>query len=113
MYVAEVDTLITGYIIWCEKNEFHNEVVLELLQVAVPQLQRGKGVGFELIVSSLKMVQKEIAERGAAIKTILITTKDEVQSQRLYEKALGAKIAERIPSLYSDTAIIMVANPAD
>jgi ribosomal protein S18 acetylase RimI-like enzyme len=104
---------IVGYIQWIQKSGFRQQVVLELEQFAVLPEYQGQGMGYALITKSLPMVQRELQARGASLKHILVTTRADNQSQRLYKKALNAEIEAVISNLYSHDEVIMVARDVD
>lgn len=112
LYVAELDGAVRGYILWTEKSGFRKEAVLELEQIAVAAQHRGQGIGGALIRDSLAQVGKELATRSARIKAVLVSTRTDNAAQRLYVKALGAKVEATLPSLYSGDEVLMAArNP--
>jgi len=55
------------------------------------------------------MVHTQLQFRGASLKHILVTTRDDNQAQHLYKKALNADIEAVIGNLYSHDEVIMVA----
>src|SRR5712691_1740056 len=85
------------------------QVVLELEQIAVAPLEQGRGLGEALIRKSLPDIAVQLAERGATLDAVLISTRTDNRAQRLYRKALGAEVGATIPSLYSADEVIMVA----
>jgi len=114
LYVAKSDQdKIVGYIQWIQKSGFRQQVVLELEQIAVLPEYQGQGIGHALITKSLPMVQTQLQSRGATLKHILVTTRADNQAQRLYKKALNAKIESMIGNLYSHDEVIMVARDID
>jgi len=110
LYVANnVQDKIVGYIQWIQKSGFRQQVVLELEQIAVLPEYQGQGIGHALITKSLLMVHTQLQFRGASLKHILVTTRDDNQAQHLYKKALNADIEAVIGNLYSHDEVIMVA----
>ena len=112
LFIAEISAQIVGYILWGEKSGFRQEPVVELEQIAVSPAEQGKGIGYALILESLEDVKSAIAARGATVKTVLVTTRADNAAQRLYRKALGARVVATIPALYSADEVIMVATLA-
>lgn len=112
LFVVEVAAQIVGYILWSEKSGFRQEPVIELEQIAVSLEQQRKGIGYALILESLESVKSAISDRGATVKSVLVTTRADNAAQRLYRKALGARVAATIPALYSTDEVIMVATLA-
>ena len=110
LYVARnAQKDLVGYIQWSQKSGFRKEVVLELEQMAVhPKYQR-QGIGYQLITKSLPLVQSQLKSRKASIKHVIVTTRADNHAQRLYKKALNAKVEASIPSLYSGEEVVMVA----
>ena len=109
LFVVEIATKIVGYALWGEKSGFRQEPVIELEQIAVSQAYQSKGIGYELLVTSLESVKHAIAERGATIKSVLISTRADNAAQRLYRKAIGAEVIATIPALCSADEVIMLA----
>ncbi len=109
IYVAEFEHQIIGYIIWSQKSGFRTEVVLELEQLAVSPTYQGKGVGRELIRSSLPLVKQQLATRKAVLKHVLVTTRADNYAQSLYKSTLGAEVEVTISDLYSADEVLMIA----
>jgi ribosomal protein S18 acetylase RimI-like enzyme len=80
-----------------------------LEQIAVAPSEQRQGIGEALIRQSLPDVAVQLAERGATLNAVLVSTRTDNQAQRLYRKALGAEVEATIPSLYSADEVIMVA----
>lgn len=109
-YVAEnQNDQIVGYIHWCQKSGFRQEVVLELEQLAVLTEHHGKGIGTKLIIESLPQINCQLATRGAKIKHIIVTTRSDNYAQKLYQKTLGAMVEATIRNLYSADEVLMIA----
>lgn len=108
-YVIEMDDKIVGYIIWGQKSGFRTEVVLELEQIAIHPKNQGKGLGEELIRSSLSLVKSQLNKQGSKLKHILVTTREDNDAQKLYRKVLGAEVEATICNLFSANEVYMVA----
>jgi len=108
-YVAEMDGSLSGFVLWTEKSGFRTHVVLELEQIAVAVRSRRQGIGEALIVRSLPDVAGQLADRGAALKAVFVTTRADNSAQRLYRKTLGAEVEATLPLLYSADEVFMVA----
>lgn len=108
-FVAEQGNDILGYIIWTQKSGFRPEAVLELEQLAVMPSQQGKGIGRALITDSLPQLKSQLANAGASIKHILVTTRSDNHAQKLYQQTLGAEIETTISELYSADEVLMIA----
>ena len=113
IFVIQDGTQILGFIQWTQKSGFRKEVVLELEQLAVLPEVQGGGLGTRLIQESLPMVKAQLAERGASLKHIVVTTRADNAAQRLYRKALGAEVEAEISNLYSADEVFMVARKVD
>lgn len=59
VFVLEVDSTDAGYIFWAQKSGFRPDPVLELDQIALHKMYRGRGYAESLIRESLKMVESE------------------------------------------------------
>ncbi len=108
-FVAEIDETLVGYILWTQKSGFRPEVVLELEQLAVSPDRQGQGTGGRLIADSLPLVRKQLSERSAVLKHIMVTTRADNRAQRLYRKTLGAEVEATITNLYSADEVLMIA----
>ena len=107
-FVVLVDSVIQGYIVWAQKSGFRKSVVLELEQIAVPPRFQGQGLGKGLIRETLPAVKKRLAERGASIKHLLVTTRADNTAQQLYRNVLGAEVEATIRDLYSFDEVVMI-----
>lgn len=109
IFVAVRSNEILGYIQWTQKSGFRPAVVLELEQIAVKEPEQGNGIGQALIKESLPQVKAQLRERNAIVRSILVTTRADNTAQRLYRKALGAKVEATLEDLYSADEVVMVA----
>jgi ribosomal protein S18 acetylase RimI-like enzyme len=91
-YVAESEARIRGFVLWTEKSGFRDKVVLELEQIAVAPSEQRRGIGEALIRKSLPDIAAQLAERGAALNAVVVSTRADNQAQRLYRNALGAEV---------------------
>lgn len=111
IFVATMDGEIVGYSILAEKSGFRQEVVVELEQIAVAPERQGRGVGTYLICDSLSAVKQALVERGATMRSVLVTTRYDNAAQKLYQRALNAEIVATIPSLFGEEdEVVMVGN---
>ena len=108
-FVAEVDDVIVGYIIWNQKSGFRPEAVVELEQIAVLPSHHGQGVGRSLIEETLPFVKYQLTKQDSVLKHITITTRVDNHAQKLYRDALGAEVEATISNLYSADEVFMVA----
>lgn len=110
LFVAESEAKdIVGYIHWCQKSGFRQEVILELEQLAVHPSCQGEGVGTRLIKESLPKVQAQLKTRNARIKHIMVTTRADNYAQKLYKKTLLAEVEMTICNLYSADEVFMIS----
>jgi ribosomal protein S18 acetylase RimI-like enzyme len=101
---------IVGYAIWSEKSGFRSQAVVELEQVGVTPDKRGAGIASVLITQSLAALKGAIAERGACIRAVMVTTRADNTAQCLYRKTLGAEIVATLPKLFGVAdEVIMLA----
>lgn len=112
-FVAEDNGTIIGFIHWNQKGGFRSKVILELEQIAVFPERRGEGIGSLLINESFSKVQSNIAERGAIIKHLIVTSHADNDAQRLYRKTLGVEVETTIANLYSGDEVVMIARNVD
>lgn len=108
-FVADSNGEIQGFVHWTQKSGFREQVVLELEQIAVYPSIHGQGIGSRLIRESMPLVKAQLAERGATLKHLVVTTRADNAAQRLYRKELGAEIEATITNLYSADEVFMVA----
>jgi ribosomal protein S18 acetylase RimI-like enzyme len=113
-YIALFDGKVIGYILWSEHGGFRKEAVIELEQIAVSKMYRGKGVASKLIVESLRMLNRDyITARGSRIKLVIVTTASNNDAKRLYERVLNAREVAVIKDLYSNDESILIARRDD
>lgn len=108
-FVAVFQRKIVGYILWVEKGGFRAESVWELEQIAVAEEFRNWGIGCKLIQNSRAMLEQYLLLQKRGLKLVEITTGANNAAQRLYEKALGAKVVATIPNLFRGDEVIMIA----
>jgi ribosomal protein S18 acetylase RimI-like enzyme len=109
LFIAEIDKEIVGYIQWTEKSGFRKEVILELEQIAVLPSYQSQGFGTALISRSLPLLQDELEKRQAHIKHILVSTRTDNKSQKLYSKTLHASPEAIIRNLFSADEVLMIS----
>lgn len=108
-YVAERDGQVVGIIQWMQRSGFREQVVLELEQLGVDPAVQGLGIAKALIRDSLPLVRKQIGERGATLKHVMVSTRADNQARRLYESVLGAREVATVRDLYSADEVLLVA----
>jgi ribosomal protein S18 acetylase RimI-like enzyme len=108
-FIAEAGENIIGFILWTQKSGFRPEAVIELEQIAVLPDRQNQGIGELLIRLSLSLLSIQLADRGATIKHIIITTRHDNTAQSLYRRVLGAEVEAVIPKLFSDDEVYMIA----
>jgi ribosomal protein S18 acetylase RimI-like enzyme len=107
-FVAVEDSAIVGYIHWTEKSGFRPSVVLELEQLAVHPDFQDRGFGRQLIIESLPLIRAQLANRGATLKHIIVTTRVDNHAQKIYKNTLGAETEATIRDLYSADEVFMI-----
>ena len=107
--VVEDDRKIAGFIEWMQKSGWRQEAVLELEQLAVDPRHQGRGLGRLLIERSLPLVANQLAQRGAKIKHVMVTTRADNFARRLYSSTLNARVEATLENLYSADEVIMIA----
>ncbi|MGD1907057.1 MAG: GNAT family N-acetyltransferase [Leptolyngbyaceae cyanobacterium] len=112
-FVAEESKVICGFIHWTQKSGFRPEVVIELEQIAVHPEHQRRGVGQKLIKNSLPLIRRQIAQRGASLKHVIVTTRADNYAQKLYRKMLGVEIEATITDLYSADEVVMIRRNVD
>jgi ribosomal protein S18 acetylase RimI-like enzyme len=113
LFVAEEGGVIAGYIHWTQKSGFRTAVVLELEQLAVHPDFRRRGIGELMITESLPLVRIRLADRGATLKHIIVTTRADNFAQKLYKKALNVETEATIADLYSADEVFMIRRNID
>ncbi len=108
-FVAEDNGEIVAYILWAQKSGFRDDSVVELDQVAVLPEYQGKGIGRMVIEMSLPFVRSQLESQGSQLKNIIVSTRADNYSQRLYASALGAKVEATISNLCPADEVFMVA----
>lgn len=108
VFTAHTNGHIIGYAIWGEKSGFRSQAVIELEQIAVLPAYQGRGVASDLIGQSRDAVLRAIAERGASVRAVVVTTRADNNAQRLYRRTLGAEIVATIPRLFGEADEIVM-----
>ncbi len=109
-FVADLEGKPIGFIIWTEKGGFQKEALLDLEQGGVDPKHQGKGVCTALILESLPLIAKKIAERGAKIKNIIVNTRaDNDYALRICKNTLGAEPTAVISGVFTADEIYLVA----
>ncbi len=108
-FIAKSKNKILGYILWVEKGGFREKAVWELEQLAIKKECQKKGIGTELIKKSLLEIKKYLKGRNSMLKLIEITTGKENEAQKIYQKALGAKVECNIKDFFRTDEVIMIA----
>lgn len=106
-YVAEKDRCVAGYILWCAKNGFRQNTIVELEQVGVHPDSARQGLGRELIENSFTLLREHLATLGYEIGAVLVTTSEGHFAEGLYESALGVKRAAVIEDYGSGNEVIL------
>ncbi len=78
-------------------------------QLAIKKEVQKKGIGTELIKKSLLEIKQYLGKRKSTLKLIEITTGKENEAQKIYQKALGAKVECKIKDFFRTDEVIMIA----
>lgn len=108
-YVAIINGMVAGYIIWSQKSGFRPEAIMELEQLAVQPTLQSQGIGKALIKQSLHLVRMQLTSQGSNLKHVVVTTRADNYAQALYKKVLGAQVEATVADLYSADEVFMVA----
>jgi|GEM_PF-871289 ribosomal protein S18 acetylase RimI-like enzyme len=109
---------IIGYIRYVEHGGMRQKAVIELEQIGILEAYREQGLATLLIDTSLFELTSLLQNQNRSIKLIYVSTGSGNPAQKLYHKALGAKIVATIPGFYEDNEstlneVIMLAIPAE
>nr|WP_087024269.1 GNAT family N-acetyltransferase [Thaumasiovibrio subtropicus] len=107
--VFERDHQVLGFAIWMQKAGFRKEAVVELELFAVTPTAQGQGIGRSMLKEALPLLRHALAEMGASLKHILITTRNDNHAKALYQSALGAEEEAIITNLYSADEVLLIA----
>ena len=108
MFVFD-DTRIKGYAIWAEKSGFREQTVIELVQVGIIPECQNKGIGSQLLLTSLELTKQQIHKRGGTIGSIIITTSDDNPAITLYKRLFDVELCGAIPNIFKHPELILVA----
>jgi ribosomal protein S18 acetylase RimI-like enzyme len=106
-YLVETKGEIAGYILWCVKNGFRDETIIELEQVGVHPNYSGQGLGRKLIEASLSEFKDHINKLGFSVGAIYVTTSEGHFAEGLYKSTLGVKRAALIEGYGSGNEVIL------
>lgn len=109
-YVIEQDCNIVGYILWCVKNGFRNETIVELEQIGIHPAYSGKGFGRKLIESSILKFQTHVESFGHAVGSVMVTTSEGNFAEGLYKSTLGVSRSAVIPGYGTGSEVILYNN---
>lgn len=65
-------------------------------------------MGQALIRQSLAAVVEHLAQHGARLKSMLVTTRADNAAQRLYRRVLDTEVGATVAGLYSADEVLMV-----
>ena len=101
IFVSRTDDQITGYVIWEERDGFHQEAVFEILEANMHPDHQNKGMEAKLIRESEAMVVKYLEKKGRSLRLTMVAvdTADKA-AIRLYEEALGAENAAVLEEVF-------------
>jgi ribosomal protein S18 acetylase RimI-like enzyme len=108
-WVIESHGRVAGYILWAERGGFREKAVLELEQITVDSSLRNRGLATRLVRNSLEGVKARLADRGAELKLVEVTTGTHQSAMGFYRQALGAEPVAVIPDLFGGDECVMIA----
>jgi len=109
-YVIESESQIIGYILWCVKNGFRAQSIVELEQIGIHPDHSGKGHGKLLVKLSFSEFQQHVKDLGFSIGAILVTTSEGNYAEKIYKSTIGVRTAATINGYGSGNELILFKN---
>lgn len=109
-YVIENDDVISGYILWCVKNGFRNNTIVELEQIGVHPDHARRGLGRNLIETSITEFKKHVNKIGHSVEAIFVTTSEGHFAEKLYKSTLGVSRSAVISGYANGNEVILYNN---
>ncbi|PCJ58155.1 MAG: GNAT family N-acetyltransferase [Planctomycetota bacterium] len=112
-YVIEIESVIVGYILWCVKNGFRANTIVELEQIGVDPNFSGKGLGRKLIEDSFEKFKTHVKELGHGVRAVMVTTSEGNFAEELYKSTLGVSRSAIVEGYGSGNEVILYNNQVD
>ena len=109
-YVISIEGKISGYILWCVKNGFRDNTIIELEQIGIHPGSSGKGLGRRLIEITLDKFKDHLSSLGHNVGAIIVTTSEGNFAEKLYQSTLGVSRAALITGFGSGDEVILYNN---
>ncbi|MEW6998633.1 GNAT family N-acetyltransferase [Colwelliaceae bacterium BS250] len=109
-YVISVQGQTCGYILWCVKNGFREQTIIELEQIGIHPSSSGNGLGRALIEITLNKFKDHLSGLGHNVGAIIVTTSEGNFAEKLYQSTLGVSRAALITGFGSGDEIILYNN---
>ncbi|MFT6987566.1 MAG: ribosomal protein S18 acetylase RimI-like enzyme [Psychromonas sp.] len=107
-FIVEIEGEVVAYILWCFKNGFREQSILELEQIGVAPEFRGKGIAKDLIKKSFELISAEVSRLNLNIKSIIVTTREGNHAEAIYKSALGVERVALIKGYGSGDEVILL-----
>jgi ribosomal protein S18 acetylase RimI-like enzyme len=109
-YVISFEGQVCGYILWCVKNGFRENTIIELEQIGVHPDFSGKGIGRKLIGRTLEEFKEHLSTLGHNVGAIVVTTSEDNFAENLYKTTLGVFRAAVITDYGSGNEVVLYNN---
>ena len=99
-YVISIEGKISGYILWCVKNGFRDNTIIELEQIGIHPGSSGKGLGRTLIEITLDKFKDHLSSLGHNVGAIIVTTSEGNFSPRPIRPVAALKNYPRVVKIF-------------
>lgn len=106
-FVIESEGVVVGYILWCIKNGFRENAIVELEQVGIHPENSGMGFGKVLVKESYEIFKTFVADLGLNIGAVLVTTSEGNYAESMYKSVLGVETSAKIEGYGSGNELIL------
>ena len=106
-YVIESEGVIVAYILWCVKNGFRKNTIVELEQIGVSPQNSGKGFGRQLIAQSFELFKEHVSSLGHTVGAVMVTTSEGNFAENLYTSTLDVTRAAVLKGYGSGNEVIL------